>query len=590
MVAFLEHVKENYMFNPTTSIKKLFPQTFQALFSIAGLENAIVFEAPTDSGLANQLRGLTSAMLMAEETGRNFYLHWGDILDMPGLGGFSELFDDPVLPSTTVTGESLSRLQRLFCMHRGRGVLPRQEWVIHELRPHHQFNSILCDMIAGRVNFAFPAIVLSTYYSFHADPVDGIDFYRKRHQIYERFVPARDIREKYRRFIDRYFNEHTIGVHIRTRKTNKRLTKEWDSHPAGPIGQTRLDLFSLFIDEEIEKNPDAQIFLATDNTKECRSLMEKYKDRLFMYPKETTAGMVNRFSLADHQDALIDLYLLANTRKIIGTKQSSFSYEAAVIGDTPFVELSGRGLRQEYFLVKDKKVIIDFRDNGIGAFTKEMIYDGRKSSSYRVCDVQGKSLIEFFYNELRQIDRPVVCDVGASTGCFSLVAKFLPGSTFYACEPNEMLFDVLKSNLVLNNLEQEVRAFNRGLSDETGETLLYVPGKGGYLAGTYSPHAPAAGPCNTVPTMAETLDHFVGRQDIRKMDFLKVHTGGSEYAIVKGGRATLKRLRPKLLIRVSDTALRSFGQDKKGLLDLLDALRYRYTFIESEWAYCVPHD
>lgn len=573
-----------------TSIKKLFREKILALFSIAGLENAILFDAPTDSGLANQLRGLTSAILMAEEKGRNFYLHWGRIIDMPGIGNFSELFEQPHLPSAPLNRDAFSAVRRYFCFFENRRLLAVPDWLTFQILPHHQFNNILCDMIARRVNFAFPAIGISTYYSFHADPVDGIDFYRKRHRIYQRFVPARDIREKYRRFIDQYFDEHTIGVHIRTRKTNKRLTKEWDSHPDGPIGQTRLDLFSLLIDREIDKKPDVKIFFATDNITECRSLIEKYRDRLLVYPKDTTDGMVNRFSPEDHKNALIDLYLLANTRKIIGTRQSSFSYEAAVMGNVPFIEISGLGMRQEYFLVDNRRVIIDFRDNGIGAFKKEMTYDGKKLSSYRVVDVRGKKVIEFFYDELKKIDRPVVFDAGASTGCFSLVAKFLSGAIFYAFEPHELLFDVLKSNLVLNNLENEVTAFNRGLFDTTGEEPLHVPEKGSSLAGTYSPHASRAGPCRTVSTMVETLDHFVIRQGIRKLDFLKLHASGAEYAIVKGGKEALKSFRPKLLIRVSDAALRSFGQDKKGLLDLLESLRYRCTFIEPEWAYCVSHE
>ena len=268
-------------------------------FSVDGLDNAIVFEAPLYSGLANQLRGLISAILMAEEESRDFYLHWGDLIDLPGIRDFSDLFEMPELPSSPVNRDALNRIQRFFCFYEGRRILRFTDWIRHELTPHHQFNTILCDMIAKNVNFFFPLIVIRSYYSFHGKPINGIDFHNKRHRIYQRFVPARDIREQYERFIDRHFHDDTIGVHIRTRKTYKRLTKERDSSPDGPIGQTRFDLFSSLIDEEITKNPDVKIFLAADNITECRTFIERYKDRIITYPKETTDGMVNRFTLQD---------------------------------------------------------------------------------------------------------------------------------------------------------------------------------------------------------------------------------------------------------------------------------------------------
>lgn len=547
------------------------------------LENAVIFDSPTESGLANQLRGLTSTILLAEETGRPFFLHWGNIKDMPGVTELGQLFENPVFNTTQISHKKLNKIQRRQYYFERRRVTNFFNQLKYLLLPHNQFNNILCDMTANNINLSLPLIMISTYYSFFPKAVNGIDFFNKRHQIYQRFSPVSDVKNRYKEFINRHFADNTIGVHIRSKKNHRGLTKQWDSGADGKMSQSSLQIFSSLIDEEIKNNPEVKIFLATDNTEVCRPIINKYQDRLLTYHKDTTEGMVNRFSIEDQKTALIDFYLLANTRKLIGTKQSTFSYEAAVLGNIPFIEVSDSGLRQEYTLVDDRRVLIDFRDNGIGDFEKKTFFNiqGKNSSGYRTPDVKEKHIIQFFYDKLKNMKKPVVIDIGAGTGRFSLVSKFIKESTFYAVEPHSLLYDVLQSNMKLNHIEKRVQTFNLGLLDACGKKAYYIPRNGRYYFSTFAKKTDHSPLFKETTAPVETLDYFVTMRNISKLDFINIDAEGAAYNILRTGKAALKRLRPAILLRKNDKKARQFGIDKNALPDLLESLGYKYKKIKS---------
>lgn len=58
-----------------------------------------------------------------------------------------------------------------------------------------------------------------------------------------------------------------------------------------------------------------------------------------------------------------------------------------------------------------------------------------------------KHLIEKFHSLLPKNDFFVVLDLGAQTGCFTLLAKYFPDSIWYAFEPIKEAADLLKKIL-----------------------------------------------------------------------------------------------------------------------------------------------
>lgn len=117
------------------------------------------------------------------------------------------------------------------------------------------------------------------------------------------------------------FTSHTIGLHIRRTDNRQAIAVSTD------------EAFRRRIDALIEEDPEATFFLATDDDGLRRELVSTYAPRITCQdiPAE-------RHTLQGMQAAVVDLWTLARTGRIIGSHWSSFSSTAAEIGGIPFEE------------------------------------------------------------------------------------------------------------------------------------------------------------------------------------------------------------------------------------------------------------
>lgn len=130
-------------------------------------------------------------------------------------------------------------------------------------------------------------------------------------------LPVKSLREEIHS-VQQSFNSNTIGIHIR--RTDHLRS----------INHSPTEAFAACIIKEIESDPTVNFFLTTDSNKEERFFKRIFGSRIITYDKE-----FNRNSEKGIQDALVDLYCLANTKKIIGSYYSSFSEMAAQIKGIP---------------------------------------------------------------------------------------------------------------------------------------------------------------------------------------------------------------------------------------------------------------
>ena len=114
---------------------------------------------------------------------------------------------------------------------------------------------------------------------------------------------------------------HAVGVHIR----------RTDNMPA--IGKSSTQSFIESMNQEIAHNPDTMFYLATDDFSEEEALRERFPGRIISNQQRD----LSRDSVAGIQDAMVDLYCLASTRKIIGSFFSSFTDIAADMRQIPKV-------------------------------------------------------------------------------------------------------------------------------------------------------------------------------------------------------------------------------------------------------------
>ena len=140
---------------------------------------------------------------------------------------------------------------------------------------------------------------------------------------YKELKPLPHLAEKISKHREEFYNSNTIGIHIR------RTDHVW------AIRHSPTEKFIEVMSEELDINPATKYFLATDSAEEEKILLEHFGNRVITYKKTS----LDRESIEGIQDALVDMYLLASTNKIIGSFASSFSEVAAEIGNIPLVTI-----------------------------------------------------------------------------------------------------------------------------------------------------------------------------------------------------------------------------------------------------------
>ncbi len=130
------------------------------------------------------------------------------------------------------------------------------------------------------------------------------------------FQPSSECRERIETIV-REFVENTVGVHIR--RTDNTTS----------IRESPLSFFINEMKKELEEEPETKFYLATDSAEEREKLCEIFQDKIIY----NLGNKLERDTEEGVKDAVVDLYLLSKTKKIIGSRGSSFSYVAANLSD-----------------------------------------------------------------------------------------------------------------------------------------------------------------------------------------------------------------------------------------------------------------
>lgn len=136
--------------------------------------------------------------------------------------------------------------------------------------------------------------------------------------VIARLQPTEELQSRIDQAISRFPRE-TIGVHIR--RTDNNWSKEVSTDEA--------------FERAMEAYPQACFYIASDDEEVKWKIRERFKGRT--QAQETDGLRNNAFSVGD---AVVDLFALAHTQRVIGSYWSSFSDMAAEIGGIP-LEIAG---------------------------------------------------------------------------------------------------------------------------------------------------------------------------------------------------------------------------------------------------------
>lgn len=244
-------------------------------------------------GLANRLRALFSAEILAERLDARLDIAWDH--------------EDPICACRVeALFEGLSGVPLSVCREPG----------VHSLG----------SVSSGRYNWPpgerVPAVHIRTSETFRLASMPLAEFTEQWRARLRDLKPRPHVAERVLSI-----PHDAIGLHIRR-------TDHWRA--------TRYSPLRLFIDQierHLAEEPAACFYLASDSAQVHALVRERFGDRVVCYPKRD----YHRTTQEGIEDGLVDLLCLARTRRIYGCYMSSFSDMAADLGGTEYVTLHVRG-------------------------------------------------------------------------------------------------------------------------------------------------------------------------------------------------------------------------------------------------------
>lgn len=179
------------------------------------------------------------------------------------------------------------------------------------------------------------------------------------------------------------------------------------------------------------------------------------------------------------------------------------------------------------------------------------------------------------FSNMKNKENPIIFDIGSNIGTFtSWMSKAFTNGKIYSFEPQRLVFQIICGNMAINNLDN-VYIFNMALGNENKTIEFEEPD---YFQnvdyGTFSLVNNVLEKKSKYKNIIDlmTLDNFTIKYKIEKIDFIKIDAEGMDLDVLKGGRETIGKYLPGLIVEHSDNNI-SVLDDLKSELN-----KYNYKF------------
>ena len=155
----------------------------------------------------------------------------------------------------------------------------------------------------------------------------------------------------------------------------------------------------------------------------------------------------------------------------------------------------------------------------------------------------------YYYGLAAVVPGDHVLDVGACEGTFALDALRRGAARAYCLEPYPLMADALRLTARRNGLGDRLLVREVAVSDANG-TVDFLTNPDNPTTGLLSAHVTGGESPDAETRRVEScsLDAWVEREGIGRLDFVKIDAEGADAAIIRGGRETLRRLRPDVAV------------------------------------------
>ncbi len=210
-------------------------------------------------------------------------------------------------------------------------------------------------------------------------------------------------------------------------------------------------------------------------------------------------------------------------------------------------------------------------------------------------DVQKRIYFNAYEQDLLRQVRPffpasgIVFDVGAHVGFYALnIAKQLRSGKVYAFEADPDNFARLRRNCALNTFGEKVALHNVAVSSHEGTVTFYRSAADHSGWGSLNRFEGVA--TRELPVSAVTLDRFVEREAIDRIDFMKIDVEAHEFEVIEGAARCLENKSiHSIFIEYNGLRLRERGYSFRDFLALFSKFDYHPAQINLDLARDLLH-
>ena len=269
-------------------------------------------------GLGNRIIPMGSVLSLAAELNYSPVMIWTPS-ETIGNASFGDLFDSTNLPFELVEGREARTIRTVLY---GDSLSPVKRKGLKLLRTLvlPQYGKKI-ELPNKKSYFEFKNKVATDLLPFRKILISAFDFVRHESDV-SWLKPAPPIASRITE-LKQQFTPNTVGIHFRG--TDYRST-----HGIIPPVENMITRMHA----EIELDPNVRFFFASDGDKRDKMIVDLFKERLITFKKSSY-----RMTLHGQCDAVVDLFGLAATSRIIGFGYSSFVTLAALIGDKPLLRI-----------------------------------------------------------------------------------------------------------------------------------------------------------------------------------------------------------------------------------------------------------
>ncbi len=172
-----------------------------------------------------------------------------------------------------------------------------------------------------------------------------------------------------------------------------------------------------------------------------------------------------------------------------------------------------------------------------------------------------------------------VLDIGANVGChtFRLAKLVGTGGKVIAFEPMAIAFTKFSRNLELNNFTNIILEKMALSNEDRGNQALHFYASWPLSSDSHDKLHPFHHGLKS-QGIAEviTLDDYINKKGIEKVDFIKLDVDGYEYKVILGAVNSIRKLKPVMIIEFGRYTLAEFGDGLEDLANLLASLGYSF--------------